>query len=151
VTELGYDAAVIRDAEGSLDEQLARVAPAGIDVCLDTVGGDQLRTAVAAAREGARILVLGALSGQLAPSGTRRTAPVTLDSFQILLKKITLRGYRADDDPDVREDWTKLFAQWLSAGQITFPHARIPGIANAPQALLDAMHGRHLGMTILEP
>jgi NADPH-dependent curcumin reductase CurA len=47
-TELGYDAAVIRGTE-PIDAQLAKAAPEGIDVCLDNVGGDQLRAAVTAA------------------------------------------------------------------------------------------------------
>ncbi len=150
VGELGYDAAVVRGADEPLAEQLAAAAPDGIDVCLDIAGGDQLRVAVGAAREGARFVLVGALSGQLAAHGTGRTAPVRLDSFQLLLKKITLRGYSADDNPEARAEWTERFGGWLRSGEITFPHVRISGLDQAPNALLDVIAGRHLGTVVVE-
>jgi 2-alkenal reductase len=150
VCELEYDAAVVRGSSTPLAEQLADAAPEGIDVVLDNAGGEQLQAAVAAAGEGGRIILVGALSGQLAPSGTGRTAPVELDSFQILLKKLTLRGYSADDDPEAQAEWLERFGTWLRSGEISFPHHRISGIENAPDALLQTMAGVHTGAVIVE-
>jgi NADPH-dependent curcumin reductase CurA len=150
VSELRYDAAVIRDGEKPFLEQLLEAAPDGVDVFLDNVGGEQLRAAVAAAREGARFVVVGTLSGQLAATGTGRTAPVELDSFQILLKKITIRGYSADDDPDAQEEWFGRFAEWLRSGDIRFPHTVIGGLEHAPAALRDTAQGRYLGTVLVK-
>ncbi|QMU69732.1 NADP-dependent oxidoreductase [Streptacidiphilus sp. P02-A3a] len=150
VGELGYDAAVVRDADQPLAEQLAAAAPDGIDVFLDNVGGEQLRAAVGAARQGARFVLVGALSGQLAAHGAGRTAPVELDSFPLLLKKITMRGYSADDNPEARAEWTERFGGWLRSGGISFPHVRISGLDQAPNALLDVIAGRHLGTVVVE-
>ncbi|WP_194892043.1 MDR family NADP-dependent oxidoreductase [Catenulispora pinisilvae] len=149
ISGLGYDAVVLRGG-GSMADQLRAAAPEGIDVVLDAVGGEQLAAAIEVANPGARILVIGALSGQLATSGTGRTAPVELDSVQLLLKKITVRGYSADDDPDALAEWNEKSAQWLRAGEIVFPHARIKGIGNAPQAIVDTIGGRHLGTVVVE-
>jgi len=148
VSELGYDSAIVRDGK-PLATQLAEVAPDGVDVCLDTVGGSQLQAAVMSARTGARFVVVGALSGQLAPQGTGRTAPVQLDSFDILLKKITMRGYSADDDPEVRGEWTHRFADWLRSGDICFPYVTIDGLEAAPGALRDVTEGRHFGVVLV--
>jgi 2-alkenal reductase len=150
VSELGYDAAAIRGAAEPFAAQLAKAAPDGVDVVLDNVGGEQLAAAVSAANEGARLLVLGTLSGQLAPHGTGRRAPVELDSVQILLKKLTLRGYSADDDPDVEQEWYERSTAWLRDGQITFPSVRIKGIDRAPEALLEVIAGKHFGTVIVE-
>jgi NADPH-dependent curcumin reductase CurA len=90
------------------------------------------------------------LSGQLAKTGTGRTAPVELDSFQILLKKLTIRGYSADDDVDVRAEWTRRFADWLRSGDIRFPHVIIPGIEQAPQALQDVTSGKYFGTVLVQ-
>ncbi|MEZ0110288.1 NADPH-dependent curcumin reductase CurA [Catenulispora sp. EB89] len=146
---LGYDAVVLRGA-GPIAEQLRRAAPDGVDVVLDSVGGEQLAASIAVANQGARVLVIGALSGQLATTGAGRTAPVELDSFQLLLKKISLRGYSADDDPEALPEWNRAFADWLGAGAIAFPHERIKGLANAPQAILDTIGGRYLGTVVVE-
>lgn len=74
--ELGYDAVLLPGAT-PFAEQLAAAAPDGIDVLLDTVGGEQLTAAVGAARRGARFALVGALSGQLSadPDGDGATSP----------------------------------------------------------------------------
>ncbi|MGW7658015.1 zinc-binding dehydrogenase, partial [Streptomyces tendae] len=76
--ELGYDAVVLRGA-GSLEEQLRAAAPDGIDVLFDTVGGDQLRAALALARRNARFALVGALAAQLSDDALAPTAISTLD------------------------------------------------------------------------
>ncbi|MFD7914413.1 MDR family NADP-dependent oxidoreductase [Streptomyces sp. NPDC059752] len=148
VTELGYDEAVVRGAE-PLAEQLAKAAPDGIDVFFDNVGGEQLRAAVDAARPGARFVLVGALSGQLSEDGTGTSAPVELDSLPLIHKRIVMRGFSSDDFDD-RAEWTERFGAWLRAGEMVFPHVRIKGIEQAPQALLEVIEGRHIGAVIVE-
>jgi len=148
IAELGYDAAIIRGA-GSFLLQLREAAPEGVDVVLDSVGGEQLRAAVMTARRGARIAVIGALSGQLAIEGTGRCAPVELDSFPILLQRLTLRGYSADDDPDARKEWNQLFGKALKAGETHFPHVLIQGIERAPDAICEVIRGQCWGTVIV--
>ncbi|MEJ0098450.1 MAG: NADP-dependent oxidoreductase [Pseudomonadota bacterium] len=150
IAELGYDAAVIRGGSRPFAEQLLEAAPEGVDVVLDNVGGEQLQAAVTAAREGARFVIVGTLSGQLAATGTGRIAPVELDSAQILLKRITLRGYSADDNSEVHEEWLTRFAQWLRSDDIRFPHTLIEGLEQAPSALRDTTQGRYLGAVIVK-
>lgn len=148
VAELGYDAAVSRDA-GPIAEQLAAAAPDGIDVLFDNVGGEDLRAAIAAARPEARFVLVGALSGQLAENSNGTTAPVELDSFQLVLKRITMRGYSVMGDIEARSEWLDRFGGWLRSGDIRFPCVRVTGIENAPQALHDMMSGRHVGTVVV--
>lgn len=143
IAELGYDAVVLRGEP--IADQLAKAAPDGIDVLIDNVGGDQLRAAVGAARTGARFSLVGTLSSQLSPDGKGTTGPVELDTFQLILKQITLRGITG-----ARDEWAERFGQWLRAGRITFPHVRVAGIDNAPQALHELISGRHFGAVIVE-
>lgn len=150
MAELGYDAVIIRGAS-PVSEQLAKAAPDGIDVLFDNVGGDQLQAAVAAARQGARFVLFGALSGQLSPDGSGTTAPVELDSFQLIVKQISMRGVTADPgDPQAQKEWTERFGAWLRSGKIAFPHTRITGIEHAPRAFHEMISGRHLGAVIVE-
>jgi NADPH-dependent curcumin reductase CurA len=146
VSDLGYDAAVIRDA-GPIDEQLAKAAPDGIDVFVDNVGGDQLQAAIATARPGARFVIVGTLAGQLSPGLSGTTAPVEIDTFQLIAKRIEMRGFGGLDDT---REWAERFGGWLRAGDITFPHARVQGIDQAPRALHDLIGGRHFGAVIVE-
>jgi 2-alkenal reductase len=148
LAEFGYDAVVVRGA-GPVAEQLAKAAPDGIDVLFDNVGGEELAAAVTVARKGARFVLVGALSGQLAEHGTGTTAPVQLDSFPIIVKQITMLGYSPLGDPDLPEEWLDRFGGWLRAGEITFPYVRVAGIERAPQALHDVMSGRHVGTVVV--
>ncbi|MFH9724819.1 MDR family NADP-dependent oxidoreductase [Streptomyces sp. NPDC017254] len=150
VSELGYDAAVVRGADRSFAAQLAEAAPEGLDVLLDTVGGEQLSAAVAAARPGARGVLVGALSGQLDPEGTGATARVELDSYSLVLKRVSLRGFSPLDHPGTEGEWRARFGEWLRAGAITFPHVRVAGMERAAEALREVMEGRHLGAVVVE-
>ncbi|WP_433465608.1 MDR family NADP-dependent oxidoreductase [Spirillospora sp. CA-128828] len=146
VSELGYDAALVRDA-GPIAEQLAEAAPDGIDVFVDNVGGEQLRAAIGAARPGARFVLVGTLAGQLSPHLTGTTAPVEIDTFQLVAKRIEMRGFGGLDGT---AEWAERFGGWLRSGDVTFPHVRVPGIDRAPQALHELISGRHLGTVVVE-
>ncbi|GAA4607639.1 NADPH-dependent curcumin reductase CurA [Actinoplanes octamycinicus] len=142
---LGYHAAVTRP----FGERLAEAAPDGVDVVFDNVGGDDLRAAIAVANRSARFALVGALSGQLAEHGTGTTGPVEIDSYQLILKQITMIGYSAGGDAAVRAEWDERFAAWLAAGRIEFPHVLVDGIEQAPQALRDVWAGRHFGTVVV--
>ncbi|MEU6591721.1 NADP-dependent oxidoreductase [Streptomyces sp. NPDC046881] len=148
-TELGYDAVVIPGPR-PIDEQLAEAAPDGIDVLLDTVGGEQLAAAVRAARRGARFALVGALAGQLSPRRDGGSAPAEIDTFRLVNQGVALYGYRGADHPQVTEEWTRRFGDWLRSGEIAFPHVRIQGMDHAPRALQELFEGRHFGTVVVE-
>jgi NADPH-dependent curcumin reductase CurA len=149
VSELGYDAVVLRGA-GSVATQLGQAAPEGIDVLVDTVAGEQLTAALAAARQGARFALVGTLSEQMSARRDGGGAPVEIDAFRLVVKGVSLRGYSGADHPEVEKEWTSRFGDWLRSGAISFPHTRIEGIDRAPQALRELIEGRHFGAVVVE-
>lgn len=148
-TELGYDAVVVPGSR-TIDEQLAAAAPDGIDVLLDTVGGEQLTAAVRAARRGSRFVLVGALAGQLSPHRDGGSAPAEIDTFRLVNQGVSLYGYSGQDHPEVAAEWTERFGGWLRSGEIAFPHVRIPGMDRAPRALQELFEGRHFGTVVVE-
>lgn len=146
--DLGYDAVILRN-EGPIAEQLAAAAPNGIDVFVDMVGGEQLEAALAHAREGARFVILGALTAELNAHHASIAAPAEIDSFQIILKDITMRGYSADrDGAEAFEDWMAWI--WENSADLHFACSKFDGIENAPQALYEACGGKLKGVVIVE-
>ncbi|GAA3503323.1 NADP-dependent oxidoreductase [Streptomyces prasinosporus] len=151
LNEVGYDAVVVPGSpSATLAGQLREAAPEGIDVLVDTVGGEHLTVALTAARRGARFALVGALSGQLSPDRCGGSAPVDIDSFRIITQGIALRGYSGADHPEVAKEWVTRFGSWLRSGEISFPHVRIPGIERAPRALQELFEGRHFGTVVVE-
>ncbi|MFF4281528.1 MDR family NADP-dependent oxidoreductase [Streptomyces kronopolitis] len=146
--ELGYDDTIVRGA-GPIERQLRRAAPGGIDVLLDTVGGEQLPAALAVARPDARFALVGALSSQLGGSGGALT-PLELDTGLIITRRVTLRGFGLHAHPDLPQEWTEEFGQGLRDGSLSFPHTLLQGIEQAPQALCELTQGRHIGAVLVE-
>ncbi|KUL44219.1 alcohol dehydrogenase [Streptomyces violaceusniger] len=148
IGELGYDAVVIRGA-GPVEEQLREAAPDGVDAVFDNVGGEQLTAALAVANKGARIALVGALASQLAADGTS-AAKTEIDTISLLSRGITLRGVALYDHLDLIPQWNRRFAAGLRSGALSFPHARLRGIEQAPRALRELTEGRHLGAVVVE-
>ncbi len=141
--ELGYDTVLVRGSDPI-------VVPEGVDVVLDNVGGEQLAAAIEAARPGARIVLIGALAGQLAPHGSGARAPVELDAYPIILKGLHIHGLANLDDPALHAEWLARFGGWLRTGEITFPHVRVAGIDNAARTLYEVINGRYVGTAVVE-
>ncbi|MFJ3877001.1 MDR family NADP-dependent oxidoreductase [Streptomyces sp. NPDC090077] len=151
VRELGYDEVLLRGTEHPpFADRLRAAAPDGIDVVLDTVGGEQLAAALAVARQGARVAVVGALAGQMAAERGGGTAPVEIDTFRLVVRGLSLRGYAGTDHPDVEAEWRERFGGWLRSGAIRFPHATVEGIDGAVRALPELIAGRHFGAVIVQ-
>jgi NADPH-dependent curcumin reductase CurA len=146
VETLGYDAVVLRGA-GSIEEQLRKAAPEGIDAVVDTVGGEQLRAALTLARPGARVGLIGALSAQV--SG-ENTAPVEIDTYSLIVRGIQLRGVNGTHHRDALAEYQETFGRWLREGSVTVPHTRLSGIDQAPRALIELLEGHHIGTVVVE-
>jgi NADPH-dependent curcumin reductase CurA len=144
--ELGYDAVVRRD-RGDLAAQLASAAPDGVDLVVDMVGGDQLAVAAAQTRAGARLVLLGALGAELDATRATLAAPVLLDSFQLILRDVTIRGYSAcaDEAAGGFADWLR----WQAGAALHHAVSRVEGLDQAPAALHDACAGRLRGVVIV--
>ncbi|MEV5121745.1 NADP-dependent oxidoreductase [Streptomyces decoyicus] len=147
IKEFGYDAVVIRGA-GPIEQQLRTAAPEGIDAVFDNVGGEQLRAALALANRGARFAIVGALAAQL--SGDGKATTVEIDTLSLLSRSITLRGVALYEHLDLIPEWHQRFGEGLREGTLTFPHARLQGIEQAPRALRELIEGRHLGAVVVE-
>lgn len=151
---LGYDAVVLREgpagADGTFAQRLREAAPDGIDVVVDLVGGAQLRAATETANPGARIALVGALAGQLDAGRDGASAPATLDTFRLVVQRITLRGVSGLDHPGSYSAWPALFAAGLAEGNLTFPHERVVGMEAAPRALQETMVGRYVGAVLVD-
>lgn len=144
--ELGFDRVLVA-GEGPIGEQLRAAAPDGVDALVDTVGGEQFEAALAAARRGARCVVVGAV-GQQAAGGTR--AEATVDTLALLSRGISVVGLSVTDHRSSAARWEEEFGAALRAGEVRFPHVRLPGLDRAPGALIDLLAGRHFGTVLVE-
>lgn len=93
--ELGFDHAIDYKNENVL-RRLREVAPRGIDIYFDNVGGDILDAALANLRRGARVVLCGAIStynDETPPAGPRRY-------MSLLVNRARMQGFLVFDYPD---------------------------------------------------
>jgi NADPH-dependent curcumin reductase CurA len=146
VDELGFDAAINYHSSGFLD-QLRALAPDGIDVFFDTVGGDQFEAAVQVAAPGARFALCGALAGQI--DGGQGGSP-RLDIMTAIVKQLEIRPFSTHHTPEQIQAWNEHYGLWLSEGRIVFPHTIVDGgLAAAPDALDNLLRGAYRGNVIV--
>ncbi|MGW2642278.1 NADP-dependent oxidoreductase [Streptomyces sp. NPDC001348] len=144
VKEFGYDAAADYRAEPVRDA-LARLAPDGIDVYFDNVGGEQLVAALHALRPGGRVALCGMMS-QFGGGG--RSAGIN-QLMQAVLKRLTLRGFIVRDHEDLRPEFERRVAGWLRSGEVTARETVADGLENAAQALLSLLAGGNVGKMLV--
>lgn len=144
VKEFGYDAAADYRAE-PVREALARMAPDGLDVYFDNVGGEQLAAALHALRTGGRVALCGMMSQF---GGDRRSADIN-QLIQAVLKRLTLRGFIVRDHDDLRPEFEQRVASWLGSGRLTTRETVVDGLENAAGALLSLLDGGNVGKMLV--
>ncbi|NGO48183.1 NADP-dependent oxidoreductase [Streptomyces sp. YC419] len=151
VKEFGYDAAADYRAE-PVREALARMAPDGVDVYFDNVGGEQLAAALHALRTGGRVALCGMMSqfsGERRSVGTSQRSADINQLIQAVLKRLTLRGFIVRDHEDLRAEFEERVAGWLRTGRITARETVVDGLENAPGALLSLLDGGNVGKMLV--
>jgi NADPH-dependent curcumin reductase CurA len=144
VDELGLDGAIDYRAE-QVRDGLSRVAPDGIDLYFDNVGGDHLVAALDAMRQGGRI----ALCGMISQFDTDQPRPSIDHLIQAVLKRITLRGFIVRDHEDLRPEFEQRVAGWLRSGELVAKQTVVDDLAHAVDAFLGMLRGENVGKMLV--
>jgi NADPH-dependent curcumin reductase CurA len=142
--DLGFDAA-FNYKDGPVLEQLRAAAPDGIDVYFDNVGADHLEAAIDVLNVGGRIAACGAV----AQYNAKGPVPGPSNLFQVVTKRLTMRGFIVSDSVDRRPDFHREVGQWVRDGRLRYDETVVHGIANAPTAFLDMLRGRNTGKMLV--
>ena len=142
--ELGFDAAFSYKG-GDIYAKLRAAAPDGIDVYFDNVGGDQLEAAIGALKPFGRVAECGMISQYNEQAPGPRNMPL------IVGKRLRLQGFIVLDHEKSRPAFLAEVAPALRDGRIKNPETIVDGLENAPQTLLDMLHGggKHLGKVVV--
>ena len=145
IDELGFDDAFDYRA-GPAAEQLKRVAPDGIDVYFDNVGGDQLIAALDSMNLNGRVALCGMISNF--DSANPRNDISKLIS--VVLKRITIRGFIVRDHEDMRAEFERQVSEWLRDGKVVSRDTIYDGLEHAVEALFGVMSGANVGKMLVK-
>jgi len=143
VDEVGYDAAIDRETQSDLAAALQRLAPEGVDVFFDNVGGKVLDTVMGQLREGARLVLCGAISQYESD-----VEPVT-NAWELITKRARMEGFMFSDYFDEFPAILQDLAGRLADGRMKSFDQPYQGIESTPQAFCDMMHGGARGKCLV--
>ncbi|TWP49990.1 NADP-dependent oxidoreductase [Lentzea tibetensis] len=146
VDELGFDAA-FNYKDGPVAEQLAALAPNGIDVYFDNVGGEHLEAAIAVMNPHGRAALCGAIS--MYNDTTPPAAPRNL--VQLIGKRITLRGLLVGDHQALQPQFVAEMGAWIASGELKYTETVVEGgVRQAPAAFLGMLRGENTGKMLVQ-
>jgi hypothetical protein len=142
VKELGYGACVDHKSP-SFAEELKAALPNGIDGLFENVGGEPFELALRRLNDFSRVAVCGLIASY-------EGAPTALPDMRVfLVKRIKMEGFIVSDHMDI---WPKAIGELASlaaAKKLTWRETIRDGLQNAPQALIDLLHGQNFGKMLV--
>jgi NADPH-dependent curcumin reductase CurA len=142
--DLGVDA-TFDYHETSPRDALRELAPDGIDVYFDNVGGETLEAAIGAMRLHGRVVACGSIAGYNAtepPPGPR-------NMFLVVTKRLRIQGFIIRDHGDRWGAFIAEVAPLVADGTIGYRESIVDGIEHAPEAFVALFKGDNVGKMLV--
>jgi NADPH-dependent curcumin reductase CurA len=144
VRSLGADACIDYKSGTPLVKALSEVAPKGIDVYFDNVGGEHLDAALALARKDARFAICGMIEGYNSGAPTQLRYIMRVIAMRILLKGFIYTDYL----PRNAEFYGEM-GPWVATGKVKGRDTVIEGLEKTPEAFLGLFTGANTGKMLV--
>jgi NADPH-dependent curcumin reductase CurA len=144
VEELGF-AACIDYKSDDVSAGLKELAPRGVDVFFDNVGGALLDTVLRRIATRGRIV----LCGDLSTYDTDAPAPPLLNVRYLMGRRARMEGFNTLDHWARLGEALECLTNWLDDGSIVRLDEPVEGLAAAPDALVRLFAGDHLGKLVV--
>ncbi len=146
--ELGFDAC-IDHRRADFADALKAACPKGIDIDFENVGGPVFDAVLPLLNPFARVPVCGLIAHYNAtglPEGKDR---VPLLMSQILVKRLTFRGFIVSDFAGPQADFLAEVGPLVRDGRIKYREDIVDGLEKAPRALIGLLRGENFGKVIV--
>lgn len=147
--DLGFDAGFNYKKE-SPAQALQRLAPEGLDIYYDNVGGDHLEASLDAMKNYGRVIVCGLIAGY-------NQKPEDIHPLrnygQILWKRLTVRGFLVGDKgmgDKYADEHRERVSKWIKDGTFKAVTWEVESIEQAADGLLALFSGRNFGKAVLK-
>lgn len=149
INELNFDGGFNYKKEKPGDA-LARLAPNGIDIYYENVGGEQLEAALDALNNFGRIIASGMVSEYNKPVAERYGIK---NLYHVVAKRLTFRGFIVFD-PNMGVLHIKArdenVSKWLHEGGLKAKFSVTEGIENGPEGFVGMLQGKNFGKAVLK-
>jgi len=149
INELGFDGGFNYKKESPHDA-LPRLAPNGIDIYFENVGGEHLEAALVNMNVGGRIPTCGMISGYNTPRDQQEGVK---QLFHIIAKQITMQGFLVGNPefgPAYAREHQEKFGQWLKEGSVKAKEYVTEGIDHAAEGFVGMLQGKNFGKAVVK-
>lgn len=144
--EAGLDHCIDYKSEDTA-ARLAELAPRGLNVYFDNVGGPTLEAALANIAMRARVVLCGGISSgyvmEELPPGPR-------NYMQLVIMRARMEGFIVIDYMDRYPEAFAALKQWVDEGRIVYAEQVTEGLENCPGTLRGLFEGANLGKQLLK-
>ena len=146
VDDLGFDAAIDYKSE-SVGRRLHELAPDGINVYFDNVGGEILDAALANLAWGARVVICGAISQYNAEGGMRGPS----NYMMLLVRRARMQGFLVFDYVKQYGEALGRMAAWRNEGLLKTREEIVEGgLEDFQPTLMKLFAGENTGKLVLQ-
>lgn len=148
IKELNFDGGFNYKKEKAADA-LARLAPDGVDIYFENVGGEQLEAAIDSMNNFGRIIACGMIS-QYNKSPPERYGVKNI--YAVVTKRLTMRGFIVSDanmGPVYIKARDENVSKWLHEGKFKAKFTVTEGIEAGPEGFVGMLQGRNFGKAIM--
>ncbi|WP_405326462.1 NADP-dependent oxidoreductase [Leeuwenhoekiella sp. LLG6367-2.1] len=145
-SKFGYDAAINYNTTDDMTSAIAEVAPDGVDVFFDNVGGTIFDAVLANIARNAHVVLCGAIADYNkteTPTGPRVNTTLIKNS-------VSMSGFTLGDFQSHFQEGIQKLAGWLSEGKLEYEETIVEGFDNIPQAFLDLFEGKNKGKMVVK-
>ncbi len=144
--ELGCEAGIDYKNE-DVAARLAELAPNGVNVYFDNVGGELLDTVLDNLAPASRVVICGAISQYQRMDNVRGPSLY----LRLAERNSSMRGFTVDYHSAVFPQAERELTEWLVSGQFHLREHVVEGIDGFPEALLTLFSGGHTGKLMVKP
>lgn len=144
--ELGCDDAIDYKA-GDIGTAMKALAPEGLDLFFDNVGGEVLDAALTNLAMFGRIIICGAISQY----NDMKNVQGPRNYLKVAERNAVMQGFTVDKFAEQFSKMEEEIAGWIKSGELKMPEHVIEGIDHFPEALVALMTGKHMGKLLVAP
>ncbi|MDN3667288.1 NADP-dependent oxidoreductase [Algibacter miyuki] len=145
-SKFGFDAGINYNTSKDINADIKALAPNGVDIYFDNVGGPISDAVLFNINRFARIIICGAISVY---NETELPKSVSVQPF-LVKNSALMQGFIVSNYAEKFPEAMKHLSGWLAEGKLTYSETIVEGFDNIPNAFIDLFEGKNKGKMIVK-
>ena len=144
--KFGFDSGINYNTSKDINADLKKLAPNGVDIYFDNVGGPISDAVFFNINHFARIIICGAISVY---NETELPKSISVQPF-LVKNSALMQGFIVSNYADKFPEAMQKLSTWLADGQLKYTETIVEGFDNIPNAFIDLFEGKNKGKMIVK-